>query len=262
MLAYLQQGVEQPKDSLTEEDDRFKNKPNIIQSLINVCWQIYNTRNYSDFMYEYFVKTMEDYKYNRVPIRDINYYKLMGLPEPDQYIAFINFYKIFSTDHFAGLPKTFTNNARLPRNFGTLELLNDFIDNYKNEPIKHIIISCGSFFEKYLWVRREIIDCLNNLYEKGVNIEIYTNCEKDGKEVNNLNEGIHFEHLDKRVMIHFMQVDEKYLYFYLPHSESIYQRLSIFLKPKDFENNTELREKKKELFQYFNNLIEEAKNNN
>jgi hypothetical protein len=258
MVNVLQQNIEQPEDSSINK--RLSRKPNFIQLLINERWQNYNTRNYSDFMYTSFIEVMEDVKHNKIEIQSENFYRTMGIPEPAQYKAFIRLHELVNNDYFAKHQKTFSNHARLPRYPGTLKLLRDIFIDYNKNPVKSITISCGSFYRKYLWVREEIINYLNKFYEKGVKIEIFTNCKKDEDKVYKLNPNIHFESLDKRIMIHFVLVDDKYIKFYYPHSESIYQRLGMLLTPEDL--NTELLEKKKELFRFFNNLIAEAKNNN
>jgi len=258
MSNILQQNIKQPEARSINK--RLRHKPNFIQLFINEYWQNQNTRNYSDFMYTSFIEAMEDVKLNKIKIQPEDFYRTMGIPEPAQYKAFIKLHELVNDDYFAEHPKTFSNHARLPRYPGTLKLLRDIYNDYDKNPVEKITISCGSFYRKYLWVREEIINYLNMLYEKGVKIEIFTNCKKDEDKVYKLNPDIHFESLDKRVMIHFVLVDDKYIKFYYPHSESIYQRLGMLLTPEDL--NTELLEKKKELFQFFNNLIAEAKNNN
>jgi hypothetical protein len=255
----LQQNNRQPEDRSINK--RLRHKPNFIKLKINEYWENYNTKKYSDFSYASFIEAMDDVKYNKIENHPENFYTIMGIPEPGQYRAFIRLYELVNNDYFAKHPKTFSNHARLPRYPGTLKLLRDIYINYdKDHPVESITISCGSFYRKNLWVREEIIKYLNLLYEKGVKIEISTNCKKNEDKIYKLNPNIHFESLNKRVMIHFILVDDKYIKFYYPHSEKIYHRLGMLLTTEDL--NTELLEKKKELFLFFNNLIAEAKNNN
>jgi len=241
-------------------NNSLKHKPNFIKLKVNEYWENYNTKKYSNFLYASFMEAMEDVKYDRIENHPEDFYKIMGIPEPGQYRAFIRLHELVNDDYFAKHSKTFSNHARLPRYPGTLKLLRDIYINYDKDPVKSITISCGSFYRKYLWVRVEIIKYLNKLYEKGVKIEIYTNCKINEDKIYTLNPNIHFESLDKRIMIHFILVDDKYIKFYYPHSENIYQRLGMLLTPKDL--NAELLEKKNELFLFFNNLITEAKDNN
>jgi len=258
MVYNLRQNIEQSVN--VSINKKLSHKPNFIQLIINERWQDYNTEHYSDFMYTAFIEAMEDVKYNRIEIQPEDFYRTMGIPEPGQYKAFIRLHELVNDDYFAKHPKTFSNHARLPRYPGTLKLLRDIYIDYDKNPVESITISCGSFYRKYLWVREEIINYLNRLYKKGVKIEVFTNCKKDEDKINELNPNIHFESFDKRVMIHFVLVDDKYIKFYYPHSESIYQRLGMLLTPEDL--NAELLEKKNELFLFFNNLIAEAKKNN
>jgi len=254
----LQQNSKQPGDRLVNK--RLRHKPNLIKLIINERWEDHNTKKYSGFLYASFIEVMEDVKYNKIENHPDNFYKIMGIPEPGQYKAFIRLYDLVNDDYFTKHPKTSSNHARLPRYPGTLKLLRDIYINYDKNPVKNITISCGSFYRKNLWVREEIIKYLNLLYEKGVKIEIYNNCKRNEDKIYELTPGIHFESLNKRVMIHFILVDDKYIKFYYPHSEKIYHRLGMLLTPENL--NTELFEKKKELFRFFNNLIAEAKDNN
>jgi hypothetical protein len=240
-------------------NNRFVHKPNFIKLWRNEHWEKYNTEKYSGFSYASFMEAMEEVKYDRVEHHSEDFYKIMGIPEPDQYKAFIRLHELVNDDDFfAKHPKTLSNHARLPRYPGTLKLLRDVYLNYDKDPVKDITISCGSFYRRYLWVRTEVIKYLNWLYEKGVKIEIYANCKANEDHINKLNKNIHFEPLDNRVMIHFILVDDKIIKFYYPHSENIYQRLSILLTPEDL--NTKLIQKKTALFLFFNNLISEARN--
>lgn len=265
---FLQQSSEQQQEGVHYnlgiwDDNRsvnemLKRKPNFIKLLKNGYLENYNTKRYSNFSYTSFLEAMEKVKTNRIENYPENFYKIMGIPAPDQYRAFIELYKLVGNDDFfAKHPKTFSNHACLPRYPGTLKLLRDIYINYNKDPVKNIIISCGSFYRKYLWVRTEIIDYLNQLCEKGVKIELYTNCKTDEDEINKLSKKIRFESLENRIMIHFVLVDDKKIKIHYPHSEKIYHRLGMLLTPADFNN--ELLEKRIALFQFFINLIAEAK---
>jgi len=205
---------------------------------------------------------MEEVKSGTVKYHSDDFYKSMGIPAPDQYRAFIELYKIVDDyNFFAKSTKTLTNHARLPLYPGTIKLLKGINDNFKKNPVNSVTIACGSFYKNNLWVRYEIINYLNQLCDKGVVINLYTNCNANEEGINKLNKNINFEFLNKRVMIHFIMVDDKYIKIHFPHSEKILQRLSMLIEPKDFLNSP-LKEKKTELFKFFNNLIERAKEKN
>ena len=270
MSILIQQNYSQPdlanenfnqwnEDSIINK--KFSIKPNFISLWQNERLEKYNTIKYVDFSYSSFFQTMNEVKNNEIENYPDDFYKIMGIPAPDQYRAFIKLYELVDNDDFfAKHPKTLSNHARLPRYPGTLKLLRDIYNNYNTDPVKNIKISCGSFYRKYLWVRLEIINYLNMLCKMGVKIEIYTNCKETEEKVNTLDKNIYFEHIKNRILIHFVLVDDKNIKLYYPHSEKVYHRLGMLLTSDDFNN--ELSEKKQELFRFFNELITEAKNKN
>jgi hypothetical protein len=197
------------------------------------------------------------------------FYKAMGIPAPEQYQAFVDLYSCLdsqNSDYFHNHEKGLSNLVRLPRYPAATEMISHIYENIVKEPVKNIKIVCGSFWKRQLRLRYEIIKYLNKLHgEHKVGIEIYTNCGKDARGIKKLDKDIYlhcFHKLENRVMIHYILIEYENgdirMYIEYPHSEKHFLRLFMLLTPEDF-NSPALKDKKNEIKEFFEGLIEKAK---
>jgi|TergutMp193P3_1026864.scaffolds.fasta_scaffold01894_4 hypothetical protein len=239
-------------------------KPGYIRSFFNSRYESINSRKYVDYFYNSILNIMEDVKSGNNNYYPNEYYKAMGMPSPEQYIAFNELYSFFNNDYFDKQGKGLYNLARLSRKPIALKIIKDIYDNFEIEPVKKITIVCGSFWRKPLWLRGEIINYLNKLNaEHNVEVELFTNCADDEEDgIENLNDDIYankFHRLKNRVMIHYILADDKKLYIEYPHSEKHYLRLYMLLTSKELDS-PELKDKKQKIIQFLKGLIEKASN--
>ena len=261
-----QQDVDQR--SKGKKVDKLEKKPGHIRSFFNSRYESINSRKYVDYFYRSVINIMEEVKSGKNNYHENEYYKEMGIPSPEQYIAFNDLYSCVNNDYFDKHEKGLYNIARLSRNPVALNLLKEINDNFEIEPVKKIKIICGSFWRKPIWLRREIINYLNKLNtEHKIEVEIFNNCAKDeDNEIKKLNDNIYpnkFYPLKRRAMIHYILIyytngDTK-LYIEYPHSEKHYLRLYMLLTPKDM-NSPELKDKKEQILQFLEGIIEKASN--
>ena len=249
-------------------EDQENNKPGLFLSCLNSYYENKNSKKHANFYYYSIREIMDRVKSGNEEFCSDDYYKAMGSPNPEQYKAFNDLYSCLdpqNSDYFHEHKKSLYNLARLSRQPAALKMIKEIYDSIKNAPVKSIKLVCGSFWQRKIWLREEIIDYLNKLHtEHGVGIEFFTNCKEDGKGIDKLDKEIrdhYYHHLDNRVMIHHIFVeymnDDIKMYIEFPHTEKHYFRLYMLLTPEEM-NSPALKDKKHEIKKFFEGLIEKA----
>jgi hypothetical protein len=111
-------------------------------------------------------------------------------------------------------------------------------DSAKQE--KKVVFASGYFFKKNLEIRKRIVGLLQVLIDKGIEVQLNTNCTKEeiakeyGDFVKHI-EGPSKFGLEKRIPIHFIQCGNDFYLIEFPHTEKTVVRLNMFLNINKIE---------------------------
>jgi hypothetical protein len=197
---------------------------------------------------------------SNINICEPEYYKSFGIPEPEQYRAFDEYYKLFHNAPEAFFEKhkkvvyMFTDEIK---STPSLKLLKS-VKNFKQ--VESVDIGCGSFWHDYPIVKGKIVENLNRISKNGVPINIAT--QASPHELYVLSDKIQKKdntEIKQRIKIHYINIWFKNntvkSLIEFPHTEVIHVRLSMVITPEEFKaQNVDIDT----LRTFYNNLIQNA----
>ena len=220
-----------------------------------------------DFLFDTFLENYNYYRDEKMPFSQEKEFKAYNIPGPSQYKAFHELFSFFENEALELLKfKNFyyydstIKDAQLER--GMLEFAEKLINyDFANQD-KKVIISCASFYGKNTPLREKMLEVLESLHKKGIEIKLYMNCKKreitgHDKFLKLIKKTSHFG-LKKRIPIHFIQAGNDYFFIEFPHTEEIRVRLNLFLDLKEIEYKKDI--KKADVENFFYNIIQQTLN--
>jgi hypothetical protein len=195
----------------------------------------------TDILFDTFLENYNRYKNKEINVALDKKLELFGAPKAAQYKAFsdlINFsekgeLEFLNRNEYYFYDLTDKNYQELNAIFEFIENIVDFdFDLAKQE--KKIVLSSGSFFKNYPEIRKRMVGLFQLLIDKGVKVELYTNCEEDeiaeqyDDFIKQVKKHSRFG-LKNRIPIHFIQAGNDYYFIEFPHTEKTVIRLNMFL---------------------------------
>jgi len=230
-----------------------KKNPDNDQELIKDLWDAFLV-NYRAFRARKFVPA------------DNMKFRLINSPGPLQYSAFVQFF-----GHFEKEENTIweDNDNMYMHDLANMEestpAILDFLQNLYspdsgyNVSGKKITMASGSFWGEHIPTREKIIEQFKELRNNNAKVRIVSQAKEEGDDILDLTPYLEYDYcfdLTKRIPIHFTLVDEDYLFFEFPHTESTIFRLNMFMDLNQLKLKQD--KTKDDVLNFLETLIEEA----
>jgi hypothetical protein len=218
-------------------------------------------------LWEGFLENYDAFKAKKMHLKDEDKYRLLSVPGPTQYRAFVQLFDFFKKEEqlvkeYPDILYTYDLIDEELETLPILEVLQNLCSSVEYDVKgKNIVMASGSFWGQNPAIRAKIISCLEDLYKKGAVVTIFARAGKDEESVTNIIEPIKEKSrfgLRDRIPIHFLRVDKDYIQLELPHTESVLFRLNMFLDLNKIEPELKEGRTKEDLLAFFNNLITKA----
>jgi len=193
-------------------------------------------------------------------------YKLFSAPGPSQYLAFCRFFAFFKGgENVVNNKDNYLYLYNITLKDTPESAMVEFVQNLASDSYdakgKKIKFSFGSFWAHDQATRKNIISLMNELEKKGADVSLFTQSSETEEGMDNISPTIKNKsrfNLKKRISIHYVRVDEDFVFLEFPHTEATDIRLGWFL---DLNNiKFKFGKNKKGLLQYLDSLIERACN--
>ena len=221
-----------------------------------------------DILFDTYLENANAFKAGKIQMMAEDSYKILGIPGPSQYRAFCDFFKLISGEEFYVFKRPYfyindLDQCKDNENYESPTL--EFVKNIRNYDFgrqkKEIFLASGSFCREYPNARKKMIVNLNYLYEEmGIKVHLYTQAKPEEEHLHGIIKEIKETSkfgLKKRIPIHFIRCGD-YVLLEFPHTEQLHVRLDWLLDINKLEIKPD--KTKKDIFQFFDNLIHKASN--
>lgn len=218
-------------------------------------------------LWEGFLENYNAFQAGKMRLEDEDKYRLLSSPGPSQYCAFTQFFSFFKKEEQLVKENPdilYTYDAVDPEELTARPML-DFLQNLCSSAYdakgKNIVMASGSFWEQNLKTRAKVISYLNELHGKGAKVGIFARAKENEAGMDGIIAPILKESrfgLTERIPIHFIKADMDFIQPEFPHTESSLFRLTMFLDMNKLEPELKEGKTKKELSNFFDDLVSGA----